>query len=432
VYTKANVFAPLGMSRSVFEYSDAVKAGNYAAGHGTFLDGVKNVPAFDRLVIAGPAGSIHSSANDMARYVAFQLGNGSANGKMLVSKNRLEAMHTQQIGIDEDFGIPGVAFAGYGFGWFTGEYRGVKIVEHGGNINGFTADMQLLPEKGIGIVLLTNRDSANDFGTAARFGLIERLLNLQPRSDFKNASYLSLKAALEAARTYKAAPDALKALEGSYALVTGDTLSVRFDDGKLEARQAGQTFPLVAASETTFLVDIGSSLIELEFRPGANGIVWLYQSGELIGVRVPNSPSSSTSSELRDPNGRYSLTLPAGQVAVNNTSAFSVVQYANPDAAFVFMTGDARSTLEASVEALLRQVDPGFNIKPAQTSQLPPLNGITWTQLIYPLPGGQTLVVLATQQGNTVYFVALQAKTSDLNALSSKLQDIASSYKILR
>ncbi len=430
-YTKANVFAPLGMTRSVFEFKDAVKDGNYAAGNGVSLNGVQSVPAFDRLVIAGPAGSIHSSANEMARYVAFQLGKGNLNGKQLVSTKQLEAMHTQQIGIDEDVGIPGVAFSGYGFGWFTGEYRGIKIVEHGGNINGFTANMQLIPAKGLGIVLLTNMDGAEDFGNATRFGLTERLVNLQPRSEFKTASYPSLKAKLEAARTYKPTSEALKAIEGSYALITGDSLTVRVKDGKLEATQSGQTFPLVPASESEFLVDLGSSLIELEFRNGANAIMWLYQQGKLVGVRLP-SGAPIASSELRDPNGRYRLTLPTGQTAVNNAANFTVVEYANPDAAFLFMAGDAKATLEASVESLVRRLDASFDIKPAQTTKLPPLNGVTWTQLLYPLPGGQTLAVLATQQGNSVYVIAVQAKTGDLNALAGKLQQIASSYQILR
>mgnify|MGYP000530001293 FL=1 len=286
-YTKANIFAPLGMTRSTFEFSNAVKDGNYAAGNGIGLNGVQGVPAFDRLVIAGPAGSIHSSATEMARYVAFQLGKGDLNGKRLVSAKQLEAMHTQQISIDEDVEVPGVAFTGYGFGWFTGEYRGIRIVEHGGNINGFTANMQLIPAKGLGIVLLTNMDGAEDFGNATRFGLLERIVKLQPRNEFKTASYPSLKAKLEAARTYKPTPEALKAIEGSYALITGDTLTVRLKDGKLEATQSGQTLPLMAASLTEFLVDFGSSLIEIEFRNGTNGTVWLYEQGKLVGVRLP-------------------------------------------------------------------------------------------------------------------------------------------------
>ena len=374
-YTKANIFAPLGMTRSVFEFSDAVKDGNYASGNSISLQGVQGVPAFDRFVIAGPAGSIHSSVNEMARYVAFQLGKGNLGGKQLISGKQLKAMHTQQIAVEEDFGIPGVAFTGYGFGWFTGEYRGIKIVEHGGNINGFSASMQLIPAKGLGIVLLTNMDGAEDFGNATRFGLLERIVNLQPHNDLKNASYPSLKAKLEAARTYKPTLEALNAAEGHYALITGDTLTVRVHDGKLEATQSGQTFPLVAASASEFLVDLGSSLIEIELRNGANGTVWLYQQGKLVGVRLPGGIPTA-SSELRDLNGRYRLKLPAGQTTLNNAPTFTVTEYANFNAAF-FFTSDAKATLEASVEGLVRQVDVGFNIKPAQTTKLSPQNSIT-------------------------------------------------------
>ena len=374
-YTKANIFAPLGMTRSVFEFSDAVKDGNYASGNSISLQGVQGVPAFDRFVIAGPAGSIHSSVNEMARYVAFQLGKGNLGGKQLISGKQLKAMHTQQIAVEEDFGIPGVAFTGYGFGWFTGEYRGIKIVEHGGNINGFSASMQLIPAKGLGIVLLTNMDGAEDFGNATRFGLLERIVNLQPHNDLKNASYPSLKAKLEASRTYKPTLEALSAIEGSYALITGESLTVRVKDGKLEATQSGQTFPLVAASASEFLVDLGSSLIEIELRNGANGTVWLYQQGKLVGVRLPGGIPTA-SSELRDLNGRYRLKLPAGQTTLNNAPTFTVTEYANFNAAF-FFTSDAKATLEASVEGLVRQVDVGFNIKPAQTTKLSPQNSIT-------------------------------------------------------
>ena len=374
-YTKANIFAPLGMTRSVFEFSDAVKDGNYASGNSISLQGVQGVPAFDRFVIAGPAGSIHSSVNEMARYVAFQLGKGNLGGKQLISGKQLKAMHTQQIAVEEDFGIPGVAFTGYGFGWFTGEYRGIKIVEHGGNINGFSASMQLIPAKGLGIVLLTNMDGAEDFGNATRFGLLERIVNLQPHNDLKNASYPSLKAKLEASRTYKPTLKALSAIEGSYALITGESLTVRVKDGKLEATQSGQTFPLVAASASEFLVDLGSSLIEIELRNGANGTVWLYQQGKLVGVRLPGGIPTA-SSELRDLNGRYRLKLPAGQTTLNNAPTFTVTEYANFNAAF-FFTSDAKATLEASVEGLVRQVDVGFNIKPAQTTKLSPQNSIT-------------------------------------------------------
>ena len=45
-----------------------------------------------------------------------------------------------------------------GLGWFIESYRGKKRVHHGGNIDGFSAQVSLLPADGIGVVVLTNLD----------------------------------------------------------------------------------------------------------------------------------------------------------------------------------------------------------------------------------------------------------------------------------
>jgi CubicO group peptidase (beta-lactamase class C family) len=434
-YTKANVFAPLGMNRSVFEYSDAVKDGNVAAGYTTASDGVRNLPAFDRLVIAGPAGSIHSSANDMARYLIFQLGDGRVGSDRLLSADGMKTMHDAQVSISSDFAplMPGQVFPAYGLGWFSSEYRGVKIVEHGGNIDGFTADAALVPQHGLGVVLLTNLNGANEFTATTRLGLTERFLNMQPRNDFASASYPRLKTALEATKTYRANPADLQALEGNYTLVTGESVRVYLDAEKLMVEVNGAGFELKPISPTKFIVDAQGTLVELEFQPAANGVVWLYQDGVVAGVRVPapNSSVPSSPTELRDPQGRFSATLPAGQVSTQNANGFSVVEYKNPDAVFVLTSGNALTSLPASVTALLRQLDPSFNLEPTRTDVLPALNGIVWTQLLYTLPGNQTLAVLATQRGNRVYLIAVQTETRNLNAVASLLQQIASSYKIL-
>ena len=56
-----------------------------------------------------------------------------------------------------------------------------------------------------------------------------------------------------------------------------------------------------------------SDLIDIELRNGANGTVWLYQQGELVGVRLPSGIPTASS----DLNGRYRLKLPAGQTTLN-------------------------------------------------------------------------------------------------------------------
>ena len=63
----------------------------------------------------------------------------------------------------------------YGLGWFINNYRGQKLVHHGGNIDGFSAMVAFIPEEKCGVVVLTNLD-----GTPLRdiimFNVFDRLL----------------------------------------------------------------------------------------------------------------------------------------------------------------------------------------------------------------------------------------------------------------
>ncbi len=433
-YTKANIFAPLGMNRSVFEWNDVVKDGNYASGYASGTKGVEPMAAFDRLVIAGPAGSIHSSATEMGRYLAFQLSSGQVNGKMLVSKKQLEVMHTQAIAVEDFPTRPrGVALPGYGLGWFTSEYRGVKVVDHGGNINGFTAQMQLLPEKGIGFVLLTNMDGANEFTGTTRLGLTERLLNMQPRSDFGQSDYAKGKALKAQALTYKPNPTDLKKLEGTYELITGDIIEISVKDGVLSGSQNGLEFNLVAASATKYLLELPGQISILDFKISFSGTIWMYQDDELVGVNRFGSSATSTtasaSAELKDSKGRYTASLPSALKIVQATPDFTIAQSATPKATFVFSAGEAKANLETSVLVLLKQLDSSFDLKPMRSDQLPAVNGVTWTQFLYTLPGDQTLAVLATERNKVVHMVAVQALTKDINAAAPLLNQILSSYK---
>ncbi|MFT7463644.1 MAG: CubicO group peptidase (beta-lactamase class C family) [Pseudohongiellaceae bacterium] len=99
-----------------------------------------------------PAGAINSHVLDMAQWLRLQLGDGVYNGKRLISSEQMGEMHSPQIEI-----APSMS---YGLGWMLGEWRGRKVVEHGGNIDGFAATVALLPEENLGFVLLTNVSSS--------------------------------------------------------------------------------------------------------------------------------------------------------------------------------------------------------------------------------------------------------------------------------
>jgi len=96
----------------------------------------------------GPAGSINSNVLDMAQWLRLHLGSGEYEGRRLISEESLRETWTKQIDIAQG--------VGYGMGWMIREWEGQPVIEHGGNTDGFTAQVAMLPESDIGFVLLTN------------------------------------------------------------------------------------------------------------------------------------------------------------------------------------------------------------------------------------------------------------------------------------
>ena len=148
------VFAPLGMNSTTFDMARALKA-NHATPHGDDVDGNPAVAsmAFNYSVNPHrPAGGVWTSAHDLAHYVQLELALGKLpDGKQLVSEENLLMRRKPQIAVGEN--------ASYGMGLFVDRTWGVPVVHHGGSMAGFKSDLLLLPDYGIGAVLLTNSDN---------------------------------------------------------------------------------------------------------------------------------------------------------------------------------------------------------------------------------------------------------------------------------
>jgi CubicO group peptidase (beta-lactamase class C family) len=71
---------------------------------------------------------------------------------------------------------------GYGLGISVARRSGHRVLQHGGEVSGFTATSMILPDNHIAIVVLTNQDAAEASGLIAR-GIAEKLL--QSKSDPK-------------------------------------------------------------------------------------------------------------------------------------------------------------------------------------------------------------------------------------------------------
>jgi len=172
---KQRIFTPLGMTSSVPVVREA-KTQNIATPHGMSRDTAFR-KAFMNGENIGPAGSILSSARDMAQYLRFQLNDGVYNGKRLVSSAALRETHTPQIlmggggggGAAADTSGPTTYFRTYGMGWMITDYRHQLMWDHGGNTEGSTAAMGMLPEQKFGVVVLANMQSASLPGILMRY-----------------------------------------------------------------------------------------------------------------------------------------------------------------------------------------------------------------------------------------------------------------------
>ena len=185
-FVRKRLFDPLGMTASCFTTTAAAKSADRAVGHRLNRLGRPEVVDYYPEEVPDPAGSIHSTARDLAQWAIFQLGDGRWGGRRIVSAANLAETHTPQMvirleGIEREL-HPETVQMSYGMGWVLEDYRGVGLCSHAGAIDGFRAHITLIPEKKIGIVLLNNLQ-ATRMNLPLSNALVDLLLGL-PRKDW--------------------------------------------------------------------------------------------------------------------------------------------------------------------------------------------------------------------------------------------------------
>lgn len=143
------IFEPLGMNSTSTSVSVAETDPSLSSGYlwEEDLQEYERKPMRNVDNIA-PAGAINSNVVDMAQWLRLLLGRGKYDGQRLISEEQVEETWTSHVEIGQ-----GVS---YGLGWMLRHWEGQRVVEHGGNVDGFSAEVALLPDSDLGFVLLTN------------------------------------------------------------------------------------------------------------------------------------------------------------------------------------------------------------------------------------------------------------------------------------
>lgn len=227
------IFAPLGMDRTFLRLADAV--GDTDVASGVFLNGVV-VPydAYDPASHRPAAGGL-TSIVDLARFAMFLL-----DGHEGVLSNRGRAQLQQ----------PYVKVAGshglknYGYGLFVNDGIDVdgaavmlREITHDGNLPGYTALFQVLPDYGVGVVALINghgrqRDALRCSAAALRAMVPITPVALRPTTPI------------------------LDDYTGDYRSTRGEVVTIRRRAGdQLVFDWQGQSFPMTASEADSFSLD---------------------------------------------------------------------------------------------------------------------------------------------------------------------------------
>jgi CubicO group peptidase (beta-lactamase class C family) len=162
-FIQQRIFTPLAMNASSTSIKALKTADNVATPHAKVNDKVQVIP-WRNIDNIAPAGSINSNVVDMAQWVRLQLNQGTLQNQRLFSPAVAKEMHTSQtiIRYEPPYAMwyPDAHFLNYGLGWFLSDYRGRKVVEHGGAIDGMRAEVALMPEEKLGVVVLGNMNGS--------------------------------------------------------------------------------------------------------------------------------------------------------------------------------------------------------------------------------------------------------------------------------
>lgn len=199
---QTQIFQPLGMTRSNTSIDALTRDTNIAIGYQLKNGSVIEKMDYYRNEAVGPAGNINSSVTEMAKWVSLWINGGKFQGKQIIPAAYIRDAISSQMIIAAGLPTkeqPDTHFSNYGLGWFLNSYKGHYRVEHGGNIDGFTASTCFFPSDSIGIVVLSNQNGSA-IPQIVRNIIADRMLNL-PYYDWNKSFLESRRKAAEMAKS---------------------------------------------------------------------------------------------------------------------------------------------------------------------------------------------------------------------------------------
>ncbi len=261
-----SIFKPLGMTSTTFRPTVAM---TYPLAQGHNASG-KSTPTVIRPFAdnsaSWPAGSMFTNVLDLSRFIRAFLNGGKLDGKQILSPAVIAKLSTPQVNIPSD------PNAKYGYGLMISNYRGVRVVEHGGSRSGYGSVIRMVPEHRFAVIVLGNRTGVALNKTA--YKAMELMLPLKPGEAMSKLD-------LPMSRSEMA--NCVGAFEQH-----GNRTEILIREGKLFLKQGSNELPVRRVGENRFSADSTGNAGPVEFAliPGPDGKAEYYQGGLRSAKRV--------------------------------------------------------------------------------------------------------------------------------------------------
>jgi CubicO group peptidase (beta-lactamase class C family) len=153
-YIEQHVLTPLGMTQTTTRQPLPSRL-QADMSDGYVWTGGKYLPRKYEIVEPMPAGSIASSATDMAKFMIAHLNDGELNGQRILADSTAKRMHARAFGHDPR--LPGFAL-----GFYEKTSHGLRIIGHGGDTQWFHTDLALIPEEKLGVFVSYNTNTGGE------------------------------------------------------------------------------------------------------------------------------------------------------------------------------------------------------------------------------------------------------------------------------
>jgi CubicO group peptidase (beta-lactamase class C family) len=151
-YVEDHIFRPLGMTMSTFREPLPSHLERFMSVGYSAEKGILKAEDFELINGLYPAGSLSSTAADMAKFMIAHLQNGRFGEVRILQEETARLMHAQLFSHDP-------RLDGNAHGFWEKRLNGVRMIEHGGDTIYFHSQLVLFPEHNLGMFVSLNTAS---------------------------------------------------------------------------------------------------------------------------------------------------------------------------------------------------------------------------------------------------------------------------------